>query len=267
MTAVAAWLSANGDLPRLEREVLLSTHLELGRAAVIAHPERQLSAAEVAELDACGERLRGGEPLAYVTGQREFWSLPLSVTPAVLIPRPDTEILVQAALDVMRPDARVVDLGTGSGAVALALASETGNAVLATDACAGALEVARGNAARLGLPIELRRSCWYEAVPERFDVIVSNPPYVAADDPHLESLTWEPEAALIGGADGLDDLCEIIGQAPRHLTDHGWLVVEHGWQQGAAVRALCSAAGLTEITTLEDLSGNERVTRGQRAPS
>jgi len=262
MTTIGEWLAGSADAPRLEREVLLGHVLGLDRSRIIARPERPVSAAELDALDAGLARLRLGEPLAYVTGTREFWSLELEVSPAVLIPRPDTETLVGAALNVLAPGASVLDLGTGSGAVALALAVSGSFRIVATDVSAAALAVARRNAERVGARVCFREGSWFEPVRGRFHAIVSNPPYVAAQDPHLAELAYEPALALVGGPDGLDALRAISNAAPRHLHPGGWLLLEHGFEQGAAVRALLGGAGFISVETLGDLEGRERVTRG-----
>ncbi|GAB1597111.1 peptide chain release factor N(5)-glutamine methyltransferase [Lysobacter claricitrinus] len=216
------------------------------------------------------ERRVAGEPVAYLTGRRGFWTFDLDVTPATLIPRPETERLVELALEHAAPTARIVDLGTGSGAIALALARERPNArVVATDASLDALDVARRNAARLQLDrVDFRHGSWYAPVAgERFDVIVSNPPYIAAGDPHLDEgdLRHEPPSALASGIDGLDDIRVIAGGARAHLVAGGWLLVEHGYDQGIAVRAVFVDAGLVDVTTATDLEHRDRVTTG-RAP-
>src|SRR5205823_14904666 len=211
-----------------------------------------------------------GEPLAYLTGSRDFWSLTLKVTPAVLIPRPETELLVERALALRTAAAgRVADLGTGCGAVALALASERPRwQVVATDACADALAIARANAAALGLGrVELRQGDWYQPLRgERFDLLVSNPPYVAQDDPALETASprHEPPRALTPGADALSCLRTLARGAPRHLAPGGWLLLEHGATQGAQVRSELVEAGLRHVRSHRDLAGHERMTEGPR---
>lgn len=264
MISVGEWLAGTRDLPRLEKELLLGFVLGLDRSRIIAHPERPLSAAERQQLDTTAARLRAGEPLAYVTGTREFWSLPLEVSSAVLIPRPDTETLVAAALDVLASGAAVLDLGTGSGAVAIALASAGSFRVTATDLSAAALDVARRNAARLGAAVSFLEGSWFAPVQGCYDVIVSNPPYVAAGDPHLADLGYEPIEALVSGPEGLDDLRHICREAPRFLHAGGWLVLEHGCDQADAVRRMFVDAGFDDVETLEDLGGRDRVTRGRQ---
>jgi release factor glutamine methyltransferase len=264
MSTVGEWLAGTGDLPRLEKELLLGFVLDLDRSRIIAHPERPLSAEERQRLDGTADRLRSGEPLAYITGTREFWSLPLEVTAAVLIPRPDTETLVAAALEVLSNGDEVLDLGTGSGAVAIALARAGSFRVVATDVSAAALEVARRNAGRLGAAVSFLEGSWFAPVRGRFNVIVSNPPYVAAGDPHLVDLGSEPVEALVSGPEGLDDLRHICREAPGYLHPGGWLLLEHGCGQANAVRGLFADAGFVDVETLEDLGGLDRVTRGRQ---
>jgi release factor glutamine methyltransferase len=226
----------------------------------------------VARFDALLEQRASGIPIAHLTGQREFWGLPLQVSAATLIPRPDTELLVEVALQLggERADLRVLDLGTGSGAVALALAHERrGWQITATDASPPALRVAADNAAALGLRVELLQGHWFDALPADavFDLIVSNPPYVCDADPHLHrgDVAHEPRSALAAGADGLDDLRQIVAAAPRWLAARGWLAVEHGWDQAEAVCTLLSAAGLQRVATRQDLGGRDRVSFGYHA--
>lgn len=219
--------------------------------------------------DALVARREAGEPVAYLTGVRGFWGFDLAVTPATLIPRPETELLVELALARLPPaDARLVDLGTGSGAVALAIARERPDvSVLATDASVDALEVARANAHSLGLPqVRFAQGDWYAPLAgARFDVIASNPPYIEQTDPHLAQgdLRFEPPTALASGADGLDALRVLASGARAHLAPGGWLLVEHGLAQGAAVRALFEASGLESVATAQDLEQRDRVTFGQ----
>jgi release factor glutamine methyltransferase len=213
------------------------------------------------------QRILQGEPLAYLLGAKEFFGLPLSVDDRVLVPRADTETLVQWALDLL-PEAtagqRVLDLGTGSGAIALSLARHRPQArVSAVDASVDALVVARTNATRLGLQVQFIQSSWLDAVREPFDLMVSNPPYIAQDDPHLAALAHEPRAALVAGADGLQDLRQIISQSPAHLTPGGWLLLEHGYNQADAVRALLVQQGFDQVQSRHDLAGIERCSGGQ----
>ncbi|WP_051302659.1 peptide chain release factor N(5)-glutamine methyltransferase [Sedimenticola selenatireducens] len=262
-------------LPQLEAQVLLAHVLQTPRSHLYAWPEQPLNAAQRIAFLTLLERRQQGEPVAYLTGQREFWSLSLRVTPDTLIPRPETELLVEQALALLDPggDARVADLGTGSGAIAAAIASERPRArLLATDISAAALAVAADNFRRLGLRrIETRQGNWCSALHpgERFDLILSNPPYVAEGDPHLlrDGLPWEPATALSSGADGLDDIRRLIGGAPDHLAADGWLLIEHGLDQGSAVRRLFDQAGYLETSTHQDLAAHDRLTRGKRPPA
>ncbi|TAK56476.1 MAG: peptide chain release factor N(5)-glutamine methyltransferase [Gammaproteobacteria bacterium] len=255
---------------RLDAEVLLAQVLGCGRAALRADPGRCLSATEERALATLAARRLAGEPVAYLTGQREFWSLELEVTPAVLVPRPETELLVELALAALAGTAAptILDLGTGSGALALALATERPDAtVVAVDLSAAALAIARRNAARLGLGrIEFLEGSWYEPVEmRRFTVIVANPPYVASDDPVLTALCHEPRPALAAGPEGLDALRIVCAGAPARLAPGGTLIVEHGATQGPAVRELCLAAGLANPRTHRDLAGHERATQAVAA--
>lgn len=247
-----------------EARVLLSHVSGLPPASLLAHPERDLPERMVASYRALCARRKGGEPMAHLVGHQEFYSLDFEVSPAVLIPRPETELLVELAL--ARTPASVLDLGTGSGAIALAIKRHLPAAcVIATEASAEALAVARRNAVRHALAVEFRHGRWFEPLAgERFDVIVSNPPYVAEGDPHLASLAFEPRKALVSGADGLDAIREIGREAAGFLHDGGWLLLEHGIGQDDAVRALLGAAGLEAVQTWPDLAGIPRVTGGRR---
>lgn len=255
---------------RLECELLLAAVLGVGRSFLFAHPERAVAPEEADAYDALLQRRAGGEPLAYITGQREFWSLPLKVTPAVLIPRPETERLVEAALERIPPGSamRIADLGTGSGAIALALASERPRCEIhATERSETALAVARENAARLHIRnVDFHRGSWFEPLFGTFGLIVSNPPYVAAGDPHLEEgdLRFEPKTAQSPGPEGLEAIRQIIGESQSRLEPGGWLLLEHGHDQGAACRALLEEHGFEAIETLTDLQGIERVSLGRR---
>lgn len=263
-------LSACSDTPRLDAEVLLAHTLGVSRAYLFAHPDADLPLDIARQFKAVLQRRQDGEPIAHILGHREFWSLNLEVTPDTLIPRPETEHLVELALERIPPTATfaIADLGTGTGAIALAIASERPHChILACDASAEALEVARRNATRLRLKhVHFRQSDWYEAMPfECFDLILSNPPYIRSDDPHLAQgdVRFEPQTALISGQDGLDALRRIIGEAPRHLRPGGWLLVEHGYDQETAVAQLFGTAGFEDIETAKDLSGQARVTFGR----
>jgi release factor glutamine methyltransferase len=262
-------LAQSGLVP-IDAQVLLAHVCEQSRTWLAAHSTDALPSAAADAFFALAKRRRDGEPVAYLTGTREFWGQPLEVTPAVLIPRPETESLVEWALARIAPDrdAEVLDLGTGSGAVALAIARERPRArVLATDRSQAALEVATRNAQRLGLAnVATCGSDWYAGLPPGvFDVIVSNPPYVAAGDVHLREgdLRFEPAEALVSGADGLDALRLIVGGARGRLAPGGFLAVEHGYDQADAVRRLLADAGLVDIHAVRDLAGIARVAGGR----
>ncbi len=256
-------------LARLDAQLLLLHALARAphdRAWLLAHDTDALPPQAQATLQASAMRRAAGEPLAYITGQQEFFGLTLAVDARVLVPRPDTETLVEWALAVLadRPQASVLDLGTGSGAIALALKStRTDLQVQALDASADALAVARTNAERLQLEVAFSQGSWLSGVQERFDCIVSNPPYIAAQDHHLAALTHEPLQALASGADGLDDLRTLIAQAPARLRPGGWLLLEHGYDQAPAVRQLLSDAGLAQVQSRRDLAGIERCSGGR----
>jgi release factor glutamine methyltransferase len=264
----AAAQRLQGDEARLEAELLLAHALDRPRSWFYAHAGDILTARDAEAYADLLQRRSAGEPVAQITGRRGFWSLELAVTPDTLIPRPETELLVELALERMprTHPLRVLDLGTGAGAIALAVASERPLCeVTAVDASEPALLVARSNAAEAGLRLRFEHGDWYAAVPgERFDLVLSNPPYIADADPHLlkGDLRFEPRMALASGMDGLDALRVIASGAPRHLLPGGWLLVEHGHDQGAAVRELFTAAGLQGVVTERDLEQRERVTLG-----
>jgi release factor glutamine methyltransferase len=253
---------------RLDAQVLLAHVLGVPRARLTSHPEAPCSAQQVVQYEQLLGRRAAGEPVAYLVGHREFWSLELAVGPEVLIPRPETELLVERALTRgPATAARVADLGTGSGAVALALASERPQwQIVATDISPAALDLARGNAAALGLSrIEFRLGDWYAALAgELFDLLVSNPPYVAAADPALLLLRHEPQLALTPGEDALAHLRTLAAGAATHLALGGWLMLEHGADQGPPVRAALVLAGFRHVRSHRDLAGRERMTEGQR---
>ena len=263
---VAALLAASG-LPLLEARALLAHRLRVARERLVAHPELAVDPVDADAFIDLARRRAGGEPLAYLLGEKEFYGRSFLVSPAVLVPRPETELLVDLALERMRAieEPRVLDLGTGSGCIAVTLALECREAqVTATDASPTALEVARGNANRLGATVAFHLGDWYGAVPvgQTFDVIVANPPYVAPGDPHLDALRFEPMQALTDGRDGLACLQTIVAGAAARLAPGGWLLVEHGYDQGPAVGALFAAHGLS-ARTLADAAGHPRVTLGQ----
>jgi len=261
---------AHSDTPGLDAELLLCHVLEKNRAWLRAWPERTLTVDEQAAFETLITRRAAGEPVAYLTGRRGFWSLELKVTPATLIPRPDTETLVEWALELIPAGAawRIADLGTGSGAIALSLAHERPHCrLVATDASIDALAVAQDNAATSQIGnVEFRAGLWFAPLAgTRYHLIVSNPPYIAAGDPHLSrgDLRFEPATALAAGADGLDDIRLLVAGAPQHLEAGGWLLLEHGWDQGAAVRALLLQQGFREVATRRDAAGHERISGGQ----
>jgi release factor glutamine methyltransferase len=247
-----------------EARLLLAAATGFSEASVLAHPERALPAEAEAKFRDFAARRARGEPIAYLLGEKEFYGLPLAVNPAVLIPRPETELLVERAL-AHRPSS-ILDLGTGSGAIALAVKRHLAAArVVAVEADLSALLVAKRNAAKLGLEVDFRHGRWFAPVAgERYDLVVSNPPYVAAGDAHLSQgdLRFEPKSALVSGPDGLDALREITRGAPAHLNPGGWLLVEHGFGQDKAVRELLQEAGFGEIMTWPDLAGIARISGG-----
>ncbi|MBS0364969.1 MAG: peptide chain release factor N(5)-glutamine methyltransferase [Proteobacteria bacterium] len=252
----------------LDAEVLLSHVLRVPRARLKSHPEMPVSTQAREQYLALIARRAAGVPLAYLTGVREFWSLTLQVSEAVLVPRPETELLVERALTLgPQGPAWVADLGTGSGAIALALARERPQwKLIATDISPAALQVARDNAARLNIGnVEFRAGDWFGVLGVReLQLLVSNPPYVAADDPALGALAHEPILALTAGPDGMDSLRALARGAREHLAPQGWLLLEHGAGQGAAVRAELVRAGLRSVRSRRDLAGHERMTEGQR---
>jgi len=246
-------------------EVLLTAALGVQRAYLYAHDDEPLTGSGAAKIERMLADYRCGTPVAYVIGRREFWKLSLEVSRDVLIPRPETELLVELVLIRLPPRARVLDLGTGSGAIALAIKQERNDcAVTATDISAAAIETARRNAATYGLDLNCRVGTWYSVVEDTYDLIVSNPPYIADTDSHLRELVSEPRIALSAGPDGLDALRVVVAGAPSHLTRGGWLLVEHGHDQGTAVRGLFEAAAFGGIETHQDLAGHDRVTLGKR---
>lgn len=291
MKEAQAQLSATLALPsnesRLEAQILLQHCLNVNRAWLIAHENEVLEANSRAEFAVLLNRRLAGEPIAYILGKREFYGVEFKVTPDTLIPRPDTETLVEAALaKIPVAPSTVLDLGTGTGAIAIAIAKHRPNAlVTAVDQSLSALKVAEENARNLSSPrpesgceedkgiqvanLRLLQSNWFSALEgQTFDVIVSNPPYVAEGDSHLKQgdLRFEPMAALAAGADGLDDIRRIVSQSQHYLKPSGWLMLEHGYDQSGSVAALMKAAGFGAISSVADLEGVLRVTQGQRLP-
>jgi release factor glutamine methyltransferase len=260
-------LAAHSESPRLDAELLLGRLLGMSRAGLIAHGSDPVTTdCERAYADLVSRRARGA-PLAYLTGSREFWSLDMKVTPAVLVPRPETELVVERALELANAEehCKVLDLGTGSGAIALAIASARPHwSITAVDISPPALEVAIENSARLKLAhIDWRVGSWFEAVPgKRFDLIVANPPYIAAADPALAELSAEPALALCAGPTGLEALTAIAASAPPYLQENGWLVLEHAAAQAGEVARLLKSHGFSSIRVYSDFSGKPRVTLG-----
>ncbi|MGP2543219.1 peptide chain release factor N(5)-glutamine methyltransferase [Yersinia sp. 2541 StPb PI] len=268
------WLSltaarfSQSDSPKRDAEILLSFVTVKARTYVLAFGETKLTADQLQRLEQLATRREQGEPIAYLVGEREFWSLPLSVSSATLIPRPDTECLVEQALaHLPATPCHILDLGTGTGAIALALASERPDcAVVGVDIQADAVALARHNAEKLAIDnVHFLQSSWFDAVDGQFTLIVSNPPYIDADDPHLNEgdVRFEPHSALVAPAEGMASLDEIIRRAPAYLEAGGWLMLEHGWQQADAVQKLLKNAGFSAVMTYKDYGNNDRVTLGQ----
>lgn len=274
MTTVAALLREAGsklesETPRLDAELLLGFVLQKNSAWFLAHGDDELPLPSRVKFLELLERRIAGEPIAHIIGSRGFWTLDLRVTADTLIPRPETELLVELAISKCASDKklRILDLGTGTGAIALAIASECKNAeMIAVDKSAVALQVARENARKNNLQVEFIQSDWFEALADKkFDLIVSNPPYIPNHDPHLSlgDVRFEPMMALASGVDGLDDIRLIIAQAPHYCLPDAWLMIEHGFDQGEAIRALFSNAGFSNVETVQDLEQRDRVTTGQ----
>jgi len=256
---------------RFDAEILMAFVLESTRSFLYANPELELPNKRADHFRKLIKQRALGQPIAYLTGSSEFWSLPLRVNSSVLIPRPDTELLVETALNKIpaHADWRVADLGTGSGAIALAIATERKKCEIhATDISIAAIRVARENAIRLGIKhVRFHRGSWSEPLKGKFHLVACNPPYIDADDPHLQQgdLRFEPRKALTPGADGLSSIRVVSQLAKAVLVDGGWLMFEHGWNQGPATRETLERAGFINIETLQDLAGHERVTMGEKA--
>ena len=264
----AGELAQVGDTPRLDLELLLCHVLDKPRSFLFSYPEYELTADQQNQFEALFQKRLNGHPIAHLTGIREFWSLELLVEPSTLIPRPDTECLVEQALALCdhRPK-QVLDLGTGTGAIALALAKERpGWTVYGCDRVHEAVVLARKNAAHNKLErVQFLESSWFDQLPDqRFDLMVSNPPYMVDNDPHLQQgdVRFEPLSALTSGADGLDDIRHISNEAPQWLNDGGWLMMEHGYHQGEEVHTILADNGFTHIRTMQDLAGHDRITMG-----
>lgn len=264
MTTVAqGLLQAAGRVPRSEARLLLAAVICKPKEFLITHPEYTLSDAQASIFASYLERAQAGEPIPYIVGTQEFWGRPFHVTPATLIPRPDTETLIEEALaflkDLEAP--RVLDLGTGSGCIAVTLALECPKAqVWACDKSSSALSVAQANARALGASVMFVESNWFSAfADEKFDLIVSNPPYIEENDEHLKALRFEPISALTSGTDGLDDIRILAADAPKHLREHGSIIVEHGYNQGELVAAIFRSTGFASVRTVRDLGDNPRL--------
>ncbi|AEG02194.1 peptide chain release factor N(5)-glutamine methyltransferase [Methylomonas methanica] len=267
-------LSGISDSARLDAEVLLCHCLGKQRSFLRAWPERQLDAVHVEQFQQLLEQRRQGTPIAYLTGEREFWSRTFKVTPEVLIPRPDSELLIELSLSLLpaKQACKIIDLGTGSGILAVTLAAERPMAeVMATDISIAALNVAKQNAEHFAVGnLCFVESHWFDAVTDSdFDLVVSNPPYIAGDDPHLQQgdLRFEPETALISGEAGLKDIRLLAEQAREHLKPHGQLLIEHGYQQAQDVQSILNQLNYRQVGTHQDLSGNPRVTSGLWNPA
>ena len=263
----AGELIAASALAASEARSLLAFALDVPREALIARPQQRVAAEAAQRFATLAARRRAGEPIAYLLGEREFFGRRFRVDRAVLVPRPETECLVESALQALasRQAPRVADLGTGCGCIAITLALERADArVCGTDISETALELARRNASELGARVQFLHGHWYAPLAGRFDLIVANPPYVAAGDPHLAELAFEPAQALTDGGDGLSCLRSIVEQASAHLSDDGTLLVEHGFDQAAEVRAMMQASGFRSVLTRSDLAGLERICAGRR---
>jgi release factor glutamine methyltransferase len=268
-----AGILRSAPVPQLEARILIGHVTRLSRIQLITQSEQALRDEEIAQIRVLFERRRHGEPIAYLTGEREFYGLSLKVSPAVLIPRPETELLVELAIQNLPPQGRLLDMGTGSGAIALAVAHQRPDAcITALDVSAEALQIAQSNADRHQLKVQFIRSDWFAALEPaltddaRYDLIVSNPPYIVAGDPHLAQgdLRFEPTDALTDHGDGLSALRILGKQAAHYLSPQGYLLMEHGYDQAQAVRALLMTDGFDEVQSWRDLAGIERVSGGKK---
>ncbi len=253
-------------LNRVDADVLTSKALNVSHSFLHAYPEHFVTSSSYLKLQHWIDRRQSGEPVAHILGEKEFWSLTLKTPPGVFIPRPETELLVERALTYINENTRVLDLGTGCGAVALAIRSEIDTSVTATDIESTALATCQSNIRTLSLPIKVVQSDWYASLDDAFEVIVSNPPYVERSHPYLSSgdVRFEPCKALVGGDDGLSGLRAIIHTAPKFLNEYGNLIVEHGYNQAEPVRQLFLDAHFVDVTTSTDLGGIPRVTEGMK---
>jgi release factor glutamine methyltransferase len=259
---------SESDDARLDSQVLLAYTLNVSRTWLFTWPDKALDGATLTAFNALIEERKSGTPIAYITGYRDFWSLRLKVTPDTLIPRADTELLVETALTLKNVEnpCDVIDLGTGTGAIALSLANECPSwRITATDINPKTLAVAKENAQTLELAVSFKESAWFDAINDRYDLVISNPPYIESDDPHLQQgdLRFEPAGALASGQDGLDDIRRLVQQALKHLKKNGYLLLEHGYQQAEAVRSLMAKAGYIDIETHQDIEDRDRVTLGK----
>jgi release factor glutamine methyltransferase len=255
-------------LPAAESRALLCEALGVAREYLVAHPEAPVTGTERERFEKAAAHRLGGMPLAYVLGHQEFYGHRFTVNPAVLVPRPDTELLVDTAISLLadRTGARVLELGTGSGCIAITLGlARPDLCIVATDRSIAALDIARGNQVALGSNVQFLAADWFAPLLGTWDLVVANPPYIAEGDVHLDALAFEPRHALTSGPDGLRDLRHIAGQAPARLASDGYLLVEHGYDQATAVRQLLEDAGLHDVRTLHDLAGRERACLGRAA--
>ncbi|MBE1301629.1 MAG: peptide chain release factor N(5)-glutamine methyltransferase [Alteromonadaceae bacterium] len=257
-----------GESPKLDCKVLLCHILDVSTTYLHTWPDKEITAKQLAQFEHCVARRKSGEPIAYITGERDFWSLTLKTNPSTLIPRPETELLVEQAIALPIENARCLDLGTGTGAIALAIASEKPSwRLVAVDRVAEAVSLAKQNAALNNIKnIELLVSNWFEVIPvQKFDIIVSNPPYVESNSPYLKKgdLRFEPISALASGADGLEDIEKIIDDSVSYLNTDGWLMLEHGWQQAEAIQQYLREQKFTNVSTVKDLNELDRITVAQ----